>query len=76
MDYSNGLVNINGNTPPPRESKKKEIQPMVIGNDDDDSSSDEEITIEYIIDNKPKVKIVREFMKVNLENTDIPDWLS
>ncbi len=31
-----------------------------------DQSSEEEIDLQYIIDNKPKASIVREFMRMNL----------
>lgn len=33
----------------------------------DNKFEDEEIDLKYIIDNKPSVKIVREFLKYNLE---------
>jgi hypothetical protein len=54
--------------------KRQDAQPLnssiinrnnvVITNEE---SSEEEVNLKYIIDNKPKSKIVREFMKTNLQ---------
>lgn len=55
-----------GDTPKP--DKKVEVAPPQKMVSMDELEDIEEVDLEYIIENKPKAKVVREFMKYNLDS--------